>query len=97
MKLNIKAFALTFGIFWGISLFFITWWIILFDGPSEAPNFLSKFYRGYRITPAGSVIGLIWALVDGFIGGVIFAWLYNFFLARFTSGEMKGRETEDER
>jgi hypothetical protein len=25
----------------------------------------------------GSVIGLIWALVDGLIGGAILAWLYN--------------------
>ena len=32
---------------------------------------------GYSISPMGSVIGLLWALADGFVGGAIFAWLYN--------------------
>ena len=30
MKLNIKAFALTRGLIWGIGLFLLTWWIIVF-------------------------------------------------------------------
>jgi hypothetical protein len=29
------------------------------------------------MSPLGSVIGLLWGLVDGFIGGLVFAWLYN--------------------
>lgn len=77
MKLNIKAFALTFGLLWGFGLFFLTWWIIAFDGSSEGPNFLNRIYRGYAITPLGSVIGLVWAFFDGLAGGAIFAWLYN--------------------
>ena len=32
MKLNVKAFALTCGIVWGLSLFLLTWWIIMFEG-----------------------------------------------------------------
>jgi hypothetical protein len=28
MRLNVKAFALTFGIIWGLGLFILTWWII---------------------------------------------------------------------
>jgi len=32
MKINIKAFALTCGIVWGIALFGLTWWIIMFEG-----------------------------------------------------------------
>ncbi len=77
MKLNIKAFALTFGLLWGFGLFFLTWWIIAFDGSSEGPNFINRIYRGYAITPLGSVIGLVWAFFDGLVGGAIFAWLYN--------------------
>ena len=34
MKINVKAFALTVGLFWGFGLLFITWWIILFEGAS---------------------------------------------------------------
>ena len=77
MKLNIKAFALTCGILWGLGLFFLTWWIIAFEGSTAGPTFIGKLYRGYTITPIGSVIGLVYAFFDALIGGAIFAWLYN--------------------
>jgi hypothetical protein len=79
MKLNVKALALTSGILWGLGLFIGTWWIILTAGSTNTPTFLSMMYRGYSITPLGSVFGLIWAFFDGLIGGAIFAWLYNLF------------------
>lgn len=85
MKLDVKAFALTAALLWGIGLFILTWWMIAFDGSSTEPTFLGRVYRGYTVTPAGSFIGLIWALVDGAIGGAIFAWLYNSILGRRTS------------
>jgi len=47
-------------------------------------TWLGQIYRGYRITPIGSVIGLVWAFFDALIGGLIFAWLYNLITARFT-------------
>lgn len=77
MKLHVKAFGLTCGLVWGFGLFFLTWWVIFLDGASTTPNFIGHLYRGYTFTPVGSLIGLIWALADGFIGGVTFAWLYN--------------------
>lgn len=80
MKLNIKAMALTVGILWGLALFVLTWWIIIFDGPSTEGTFISSIYRGYTITALGSLIGLAWALVDGLICGAIFAWVYNLFV-----------------
>ena len=79
MKLNIKAMAIAFGLVWGISLFVITWWIIFLEGSSNAATFMGKFYIGYSLTPVGSIIGFIWGLVDGAIGGLIFAWFYNRF------------------
>ena len=79
MKLNIKAMAIAFGLVLGISLFVITWWIILLEGPSNTTTFIGKFYIGYSLTPTGSIIGLVWGLVDGAIGGAMFAWLYNKF------------------
>jgi hypothetical protein len=80
MKLNVKAFGLAFGLVWGLGLFALTWWIIFFDGASDAPTFISHLYRGYTITPAGSLIGLVWALADGFAGGIVLAWVYNKFV-----------------
>ena len=82
MKLNVKAFALAFGITWGVGLFILTWWIIAFEGETGEVTFIGRLYRGYNISPLGSLIGLGWGLVDGAIGGAIFAWLYNLIVGR---------------
>jgi hypothetical protein len=85
MRLNVKAFALACGLVWGVGLFLVTWWIILWDGATGEPTLIGKCYRGYEISPSGSIIGLLWALPDGFVGGAIFAWLYNLIAARTTA------------
>jgi len=82
MKLNIKAFALAGAVMWGSAVLLGTWWIIILDGPQEGVPFLASIYRGYAITPIGSLVGFAWALVDGLIGGAIFAWIYNKVAAR---------------
>jgi hypothetical protein len=82
MKLNVKAFALTCAIIWGVGLFLITWWIILFEGASGESTLIGRVYIGYSISAGGSIVGLIWGLIDGLIGGAIFAWLYNLIAGR---------------
>ena len=82
MKLNIKAFAIAVAVVWGLGIFIGTWWVILLDGASNEMTSLGHIYRGYTITPLGSVIGMVWGLLDGLIAGAIFAWLYNFISAR---------------
>jgi hypothetical protein len=84
MRLNVKAFALTCGLLWGLGVFLLTWWIIALDGASGEVPFLGRIYRGYALSPVGSVVGGIWAFVDGLAGGAVFAWLYNVFTGRFT-------------
>ncbi len=84
MRLNIRAFALTCGLVWGLGLFFITWWMIAFDGATGEATLIGRCYRGYTISALGSLIGLVWAFFDGLIGGAIFAWLYNLIAARVT-------------
>ena len=76
-KLDVKAFALTAALIWGLGLLCITWWIILFEGISNDPTLIGRVYRGYSISPLGSLIGLVWAFFDGLVGGWVFAWLYN--------------------
>ena len=85
MKLDVRAFAVTVALVWGIGIFILTWWIIVFDGSSTGPTFLGQIYRGYSITPVGSFIGLAWAVIDGVIGGAIFAWIYNYLVTRTMS------------
>ena len=84
MKFNIKAFGLTSGLVWGFGLFFLTWWIIAFDGSTYDPTLIGKVYRGYNISPVGSFIGFVWAFADGWIIGSVFAWLYNLVSGRFS-------------
>jgi hypothetical protein len=71
----------------GVGLFLLTWWVILLDGASHEAVFIGRIYRGYAITPLGSIFGLIWGFVDGLIVGAIFAWLYNMFSIRSTAVE----------
>ena len=87
MKLHVKAFALTSGIFWGIGIFSLTWWLIAFDGATGEATFIGRLYRGFTISPAGSIIGFVWAFTDGLIGGALFAWFYNLFSTRFSLRE----------
>lgn len=76
MRFNILAFALTFGLWWGVGLFIMTWWILAF-GDASGGSMIERIYIGYTVTPLGSVVGLAWGFVCGAICGGIFAWLYN--------------------
>ncbi len=85
MKLNVRAFALTCGLIWGFGILALTWWIIMFDGPTGQQTIIGQIYRGYSISAAGSLLGLIWGFFDGLAGGAVFAWLYNVIAARTKS------------
>jgi len=86
MRIDVKTFALTCALFWGVGLFAMTWWIIAFGGATGDMTFLGRVYLGYSITPVGSLIGLVWAFLDALIAGAIFAWLYNALANRFVVG-----------
>ena len=90
MKLDVRSFALTCAIVWGVGLPLLTWWMIAFDGPSTDPTWLGHIYRGYNLTFIGSLIGGLWAFVDGLLGGAIFAWLYDAIESRVISGHRLG-------
>ncbi len=92
MKLDVKAFGLAFGLVWGFGLFLLTWWIIAFEGATGEVTIIGRLYRGYSITPMGSLIGLVWAFADGLIGGLIFAWLYNLLAGKLKKAESTGQE-----
>jgi len=77
MRLSVGALALACALFTGIGLFLVTWWIMIFEGATYDPTIIGLVYRGYSISPLGSVIGLIWGFFDGLVGGAIFGWLYN--------------------
>jgi hypothetical protein len=77
MKLNIKAFALTCGILWSLTMFLMTAFLVARNASGSCLGNFSVIYFGYSVSWIGAVIGAIWGFVDGLIGGAIFAWLYN--------------------
>lgn len=79
IHLNVINLGLALGITWGVTLFLlgIAAWLVGWGTPLV--NVLGSLYIGYTPTFWGSVIGAIWSFVDGFIGGVIIAWIYNLF------------------
>lgn len=77
IKLNLIAFALAFGIWWGVGLFIMTWWLIVSGVESPSLPFFEQLYVGYSVTPIGSLVGLVEGFICGVICGGILAWLYN--------------------
>ena len=80
MRLNVTALALTAGLFWGGAVLIVA--IANLIWPQYGRAFLdlcAAIYPGYRPgTGIGSVVtGALYGLVDGTIGGALFAWLYN--------------------
>lgn len=85
MKLNIKAFALASGLVWGINWFAVTWWMMAFDGITREVLFLGRMYRGFTLSPVGSLVALLWGFVDGFLLGLMVAWIYNKIIPKLQS------------
>lgn len=85
MKINTAACGLAIGVWAGGGLFLLTWWLILLGADAGTMRFLETAYPGYAMSPAGSFVGLAWGFVDGTISGIVLAWLYNLFAARFGS------------
>ncbi len=81
MKLSVRGLALTVAFVWGVLAMFLTGVAHLF-WPGYGREFLqlmSSVYPGYHATGSiGQVIvGSLYGLGDGAIGGAFFAWLYN--------------------
>lgn len=88
MKLNLKAFMLTAGIFWALAIFLTGIANLLSAGyGSMFLQVIASVYPGYQASGSfwDLIVGTLYALVDGAFSGLIFAWLYNFLLGRQSS------------
>ncbi|MDX1375882.1 MAG: hypothetical protein R3357_09990 [Burkholderiales bacterium] len=80
MRFDIKALALTAGLFWGAAILLTALANMIWPDYGRAFLDLSaSLYPGYRPgTGIGSVvIGTLYGLVDGAVCGAVIAWLYN--------------------
>jgi len=79
-KVSIKALGLSVGVVWSAGILLLGLLSTMFGWGSEIVKILSSIYMGYDSTIVGSILGGIWAFVDGCIGGVAIAWVYNKFV-----------------
>ncbi len=82
MKLSIKGLAIASGLLWGGAMLWVGVGGMLSPGYGQAfVAVMASVYSGY--TPDGSaamvVVGTLYGLVDGAIGGALLAGLYNLF------------------
>jgi hypothetical protein len=80
MKLNVKAVAATSALLWGGCVFATG--VANVVQPKYGREFLrmmESIYPGYKARPEMKqvAVGTGYAAVDGFLGGALFAWLYN--------------------
>jgi hypothetical protein len=82
MRLNLKALSLSCGILWAILLFILT---LISLGTCYADSFLemiASIYPGYAVSGLGLILALVYGFVDGAIGALIFGWVYNLFVGK---------------
>jgi hypothetical protein len=82
MKLCVKSLALASGILWAGCVFCVGVANLIWAGYGvQFLQWLSSFYPGYDADRhfGQVVIATLYALIDGLLGGAVFAWLYNRF------------------
>lgn len=80
MKLNVKAFMLTFGIFWALVVFLPGLGGLIWKGYGSAwSQLFASLYPGYQASGSFGdlIVGALYALVDGAVSGLIFVSIYN--------------------
>jgi hypothetical protein len=70
------ALGVAIGVLWAVYVFFVGI-TAMFGWGAALVEALASLYIGYGASIIGAVIGAIWAFVDGFIAGVVIAWIYN--------------------
>lgn len=79
MRLNARAWGISFGLLAGGGLFLATVFLLLKGGPSVGQHLrlLSAFFPGYQVTVAGAFIGFVYGFVLGYALGRIIGEVYN--------------------
>lgn len=79
LKLDRVAMGFSVGMASGALLFLATLALVLKGGPMVGPTLglLGQYFPGYTVTGPGSVLGLLYGFVSGFVVGWAFAFVRN--------------------
>lgn len=80
MKLDAVKFGLTIGIVWAGAVLGLGLMSEILNWGTPMVQGLGSLYLGYKASPGGILIGTIWAFIDGGIGGLVVAAVYNWLL-----------------
>jgi len=82
MKLSLRSLTITAAVLWGGSFLVVSGANLLWPPYGAAfLEIMSSLYPGYEAvgTPGSVIVGTLYAIFDGAIGGAFFAWIYNCF------------------
>ncbi|MGE3318776.1 MAG: bacteriophage holin [Candidatus Berkiella sp.] len=65
------------GVTWALGVLMLGVLVWKFNYGAAFQQVLASIYAGYAPTPKGILLGTLFALVDGFICGLLIAWIYN--------------------
>ena len=75
-RLNVKALAIAVGSAWSLCMLFAGW-AAIFGWSVKFVEIMGSVYIGYEATFVGGIIGALWGFLDGAVGGLIIALIYN--------------------
>ena len=88
------SLGLTLGVLGGFAMLVMGLLSLKSGYIGELFQVTSSIYPGTGSTGLGVLIGLVWGFADGFIGGVLIAWLYNMFSGKCCGKCCKGGKCE---
>jgi hypothetical protein len=83
-RISAHAWGLALGVLAGIGLFLATAILIIQGGPNPGRHLslLGEYFPGYEVTWLGACLGFVYALLVGYVAGLMVGLLYNRILAR---------------
>lgn len=81
-RLDVLSFGAAVGITAAVFIFLLGVAASLTGWGTPVAAALSTLFIGFGPSLGGAVAGAVWGFFDGFVAGVLIAWLYNRFLAK---------------
>jgi len=80
MRFNVIALTITTGVIWGLSVLITGLTNLIWPPYGQAfLELAASIYPGYHASAdiGQIIVGTLYGLVDGAVGGFVFAWIYN--------------------
>jgi len=77
MPIDSVRLGLSGGILTGIFMFVTTLIALATEYGAEYLEHFVRLYPGFHVTVGGSLLGLVYGFITGFVGFFLLAWLYN--------------------